>query len=164
MLAIKLLLGVVASATFLAPASAELQPGTARLINTVAEHVTVKIDPPKCEEYPFMSGSFTPATKTMVLCPEGVPTAEDHDTVRHETWHVIQYCMSPQNPVYLETVVDVNSVEWDSHIMAQLSPERIAFITSNYPRYAWNAEFEAYSVAQTLNATDITEIFIKACT
>ena len=87
----KLLLGLLAPLMVLSPASAEVQPGTYDLIDTVDNYFTVDIDSPHCDTNLQMVGSFAPSTETLTLCPRGNVTADDHDTVRHEVWHVIQY-------------------------------------------------------------------------
>ena len=159
----KLLLGLIAPLMVLSPASAEVQPGTFDLIDTVDDYMTVNIDSDHCDTNKWMSGSFAPATRTITLCPRGEVTADDHDTVRHEVWHVIQWCLTPDNERYLRTVIEPGTSDWNHHIMSSLTPRLVSMIKENYPYYAWNAEFEAYASAKNLTATQIKQLFIKAC-
>ena len=159
----KLLLGLLAPLMVLSPASAEVQDGTYDLIQTVSEHITVDIDTPHCDENPNMAGSFAPAKWVVTLCPRGDVDADDHDTVRHEVWHVIQYCITPTDARYLRTVIEPHTAEWQEYVLDHLSPRQIKFIQDSYPHYAWSAEIEAFSAAQTLTASEIQELFIKAC-
>ncbi len=159
----KLLLGLIAPLMVLSPASAEVQDGTYELIETVSEHITVNIDSPHCDENPKMAGSFAPRTETMTLCPRGHVDADDHDTVRHEVWHIIQYCVTEPDSRYLKTVFEPWSDEWYEYIMSELSPKIVKFIKDSYPSWAWNAEIEAFAAAKGLTSTQIQRIFIKAC-
>ena len=159
----KLLLGLLTPLMVLSPASAEVQPGTYDLIETVSQHVTVKIDSPHCDENLDMAGSFSPRTETMTLCPRGDVTADDHDTVRHEVWHIIQYCMTEPDSRYLNTVFTPWSDDWYEHIMSALSAKEVAFIKESYPSWAWTAELEAFAAAKSLTATQLQKIFTKAC-
>ena len=160
----RLLVGVLTSLSLLTPAQAEVQEGTRDLLTTVAQYVTVDIDNADCKAKPYMSGSFTPHTKTMVLCPRGDASADDHDTVRHEVWHVIQYCYTPRNTRYLRTVFEPGTDKWDHYIMSTLSPRKVKMIKHSYPRYAWNVEFEAYAIAKTTDSTVLRKLFLQACT
>ena len=159
----KLLLGLLAPLMVLSPASAEVQDGTYDLIQTVKQHVTVNIDSPHCDENPNMAGSFAPRTEVMTLCPRGHVDADDHDTVRHEVWHIIQYCLTEPNSRYLQTVFEPWSDEWYEHIMSELSPRTVAFIKESYPSWAWNAEFEAFSIAKSMTSSQLEQMFTKAC-
>ena len=159
----RLLLGAIASLAVFTPASAEIQDGTYDLIQTVQQHITVNIDSPHCDENPYMAGSFAPRTETMTLCPRGNVTADDHDTVRHEVWHIIQYCVTPNDSRYLQTVFEPWGPEWYQYIVAVLTPNEIAFIKESYPSYAWNAEIEAFAIAKSTTATSLKQHFIKAC-
>ena len=159
----KLLLGLIAPLMVLSPASAEVQDGTYELIQTVSEHITVNIDSPHCDENPHMAGSYAPAKQIVTLCPRGDVDADAHDTVRHEVWHVIQFCVTPTDERYLRTVIEPHTADWQEHVLDHLSPNMIKFIQDTYPHYAWNAELEAFSVAKTMTAANIQKLFIKAC-
>ena len=83
---------------------AEVQPGTYDLIQTVKSHMTVEIDTPFCDKQEGVAGAFDPKNERIVLCPRGSVDADDHDTVRHEVWHVVQYCLTPRDSKVLAPV------------------------------------------------------------
>ena len=159
----RLIMGLIAPLMVLAPASAEVQPGTRDLIDTVGQYLTVNIDDAHCDDNPGIAGSFAPKTKTITLCPGGDVDADDHDTVRHEVWHVIQYCLTDENSPILEPVIDPHSKEWDDYVMGNLTDKQIEFIKESYPRYMWDAELEAFAVAKAARASFLKEQFIKSC-
>ena len=159
----RLLLGAIASLAVLSPASAEVQEGTYDLIETVQQHMTVSIDSPWCDSTPDADGGFSPGEKKIYLCTRGDVDANDHDTVRHEVWHVIQWCITPDNERYLRTVIKPGTAEWQEYVTDHLTPRRVQWIKDNYPRPMWYAEIEAFSAAKMLDASQIEKLFIKAC-
>ncbi len=159
----RLLLGALTSLTLVCPAIAEVQPGTFDLIDKVDDHMTVKIDSPFCTEKSDMGGAFDRLKMVIYLCPNGNVTADDHDTVRHEVWHVIQHCTTPKNSRYLDTVMTVGSDNWNQYILGGLSYSRVQWIRDNYPEAHHDAELEAFAVAQNMTAAQISEIFTSIC-
>ena len=159
----RLLLGAIASLAVLSPASAEVQEGTYDLIETVREHMTVSIDGSWCKSNPGADGGFHPAKVKIYLCTRGDVDANDHDTVRHEVWHVIQWCITPDDEPYLRTVVTPDTPDWQKLVTDHLTPLKIRWIRENYPSPMWNTEIEAFSAAKMLDATEIERLFIKAC-
>ena len=106
----RLFAALVASLSVLSPAMAEIQPGTVDLIDKVDDHMSVTIDAPFCDKHEGAAGAFDRANMVMHLCPRGPVDADDHDTVRHEVWHVIQHCLVPLRPPgTLNTVMTVGS-------------------------------------------------------
>ena len=145
------------------PAMAEVQPGTYDLIQTVKAHMTVDIDTPFCDKEKSVAGAFDPKNARIVLCPRGTVDADDHDTVRHEVWHVIQYCLTPRHSAVLEPVFKPGSNDWRTVILSGLSQRQINNIKDVYPVAHHNVEIEAFSVAQNLTAANISKYFTKAC-
>ena len=154
---------LVASMSVLSPAVAEVQPGTYDLIQTVKAHMTVEIDTPFCDKQEKAAGAFDPNNQRIILCPRGDVDADDHDTVRHEVWHVIQHCITPKTSKYLNTVIAVGSSDWNQHILGTLSYSRVQWIKESYPEVHHNAELEAFAVAQNMTATQISNLFTKFC-
>ena len=159
----RLLAALVASVSFLSPAMAEVQPGTYDLIQTVKAHMTVQIDPPFCDKHESTAGAFDPKNERIVLCPRGDVNADDHDTVRHEVWHVIQYCLTPRHSRVLAPVFEPGTSEWRTVILDGISQRQINVIKDVYPVAHHNVEIEAFSVAQNLTAKQISKYFTQAC-
>ena len=160
------LAAVMAAVAVSAPALAEVQSGTPDLIRAASDYVAVSIDVPVCEAEPNMAGSYNRITQHLVLCTSGgeYADANDHDTVRHEVWHLIQDCLTEPNEPYIKSVIPVGTNDWDEIVMDGLSPRLIQAIKDNYPEEHWNAEFEAYAMADALTATQITKHLNNACT
>jgi len=154
------LMATIAMAT---PAMAEIQPGTPDLLDKVDDHMSITFDAPFCDKHTGAAGAFDRSTMVIHLCPRGEVDADDHDTVRHEVWHVIQHCLTPKTSKYLNTVMAVDSSDWNQHILGNLSYSRVQWIKENYPTTHHNAELEAFAVAQTMTATQISELFTKFC-
>ena len=159
----KLLLGLMAPLMVLSPASAEVQPGTNDLIETVGQYMTVNINTDRCNEKPNIDGSFAPASKTITVCTGDKVDANDHDTVRHEVWHAIQWCMTDPNDQFLDTIIEPWTDDWYDFVMSELPPKTVKFIQEHYPAYAIDAELEAFAAARILTASEIKKLFLKAC-
>ena len=153
----------MASLAVLSPASARVQEGTYDLIETVKQHMTVSIDSPWCADNPNSDGGFSPGQVKIYLCTRGDVDANDHDTVRHEVWHVIQWCITPDDERYLRTVINTSTPDWQELVTDHLTPRKIRWIKENYPRPMWDAEIEAFSAAKMLTASEIKQLFTKAC-
>jgi len=159
----RFLTALMATMAMATPAMAEVQPGTYDLIQTVKAHMTVEIDTPFCDKEEGVAGAFDPKNQRIVLCPRGTVDADDHDTVRHEVWHVIQYCLTPSNSQVLAPIFEPGSKEWRTIILDGLSQRQVDKIKDVYPVAHHNVEIEAFSVAQNLTAKQISNYFIKAC-
>ena len=159
----RLLVALAATISCLNPAMAEVQDGTYDLIQTVKAHMTVHIDTPFCDEQTGAAGAFDPKNERIILCPRGDVNADAHDTVRHEVWHVIQYCLTPSNTNVLAPVFEPGTEEWRTVILDGLSQRQIDKIKDVYPVAHHNVEIEAFSAAKNLTAKQISKYFIKAC-
>ena len=96
------LAAAVATAFSMAPAQASTMAAHERLVDEVQRvGVTIYLNPPNCKGARF-AGYYQSAASRMVICQEnGIDgtfrqarwTANDLDTLRHESWHVAQDCM-----------------------------------------------------------------------
>ena len=125
--------------------------------------MTVDIDTPFCDEKETVAGAFDPKNERIILCPRGNVTADDHDTVRHEVWHVIQYCLTPNDSRVLAPVFEPGTEDWRTVILDGISQRQIDAIKDVYPVAHHNVEIEAFSVARNLTAKQISKYFIQAC-
>ena len=157
---IKSLLGAgLALISLVTPAYSKIDPGTTQLLNTVDKYITIKMDPPKCDKEKFY-GSWQPSTQTLTICTHGTVDAEDHDTVRHEVWHIIQGCVSPT--AKLTPVIKIKA-DFKEHILDNITPANLRAIKDLYPEHHHMVEIEAHVIANELTAAQIEAHFIKFC-
>ena len=76
----RLMTAALAAVSFALPVSAEIQPGTYDLIDTVSDHLTVQFNTGSCSE-PGVVGSYKLSDKTLTLCPGLEVDADDHETL-----------------------------------------------------------------------------------
>ncbi len=158
----RLLLTCATALAVAAPSQAKIDPDTADLLKGVQEYATVQINPERCEDDPYMEGSYNTATKVFTLCIKGsTATASDHDTVRHEAWHVLQACLSPNLPVLQPLFNDEQ--EFNEYILANISKYRYERIVALYPPSHVDVEVEAFVMASQLSAAQIEQSLHKAC-
>ena len=156
----KLLSAFAVACVTAAPAMAKVDPGTPDLLNTIDDHVNVQYNTTECDTGEFY-GYYNRRTNKMLLCYEGVPDAEDHDTARHETWHVIQHCVSPDAKT-LQPIFDTPET-FKEHVLPYISAAEVVNIMEGYPEHAHNAEIEAFVMANVLTAEEVENAFVKAC-
>jgi hypothetical protein len=154
----RLLLTTALAALFCAPTQAKVDPNTFQLLETVDKYVTVKIDSGECN--PLIYGYWDSRNEELGLCIDGTWDADDHDTLRHEVWHIIQLCHAP-GP-YLRPVMSTDKL-YQLMIASQLTPKQQETISDMYPVYAEAAELEAFVIAATRSAAEIERMFISAC-
>ena len=137
-------------------------PGSEQLLNTVREHITVHVNPERCDTGEFY-GSYHWTKKVLTLCVESPATSNDHDTLRHEVWHIIQSCLTSTNAKYLNTVMPVDDKDWHEYVLSSISASVLTQIQEDYPKTHWNAEIEAYSSAKMFTSAQIESFFKDAC-
>ena len=157
----KPLAAVLAAATFAMPASAKVDPGTVRLLQTLTEYgVTVEYNPTHCSN--GYQGRYT-TDKLMTLCYRGAPDAEAYDTVRHETFHFLQHCAAirrGQSGIYPLAVNNSARTEWAYSILGANS---ISQIKATYPSHHHQVEIEAFAAAQHYSADDLATLVRRWC-
>ena len=160
----KLLVGLVSSLAFAMPAVATVQPGTGPLLQALDDHTEFSVHHNTVLCKRGMDGSFRPYTGVVTICTDTDRwDANDHDTVRHETWHVIQHCLRQPGHTKLQPVVTPGTTEWREYVLSNLTPELHNFIISEYPPTHHAVELEAFAMAGTLSSSQIHELFVKAC-
>jgi hypothetical protein len=157
----KPLAALIAAATLAMPATAKVDPGTTRLLQTLTEYgVTVEFNPSHCSN--GYNGRYTTA-KVMTLCYRGAPSAEDFDTVRHETFHFLQHCAAikrGQNGIYPLAVNNSARTEWAYSILGANS---ISQIKSIYPTHHHQVEIEAFAAARHYSADELATLVRSWC-
>ena len=162
----KLLLAAIAAAATFMPVMAEVQPGTASLIETIDENgILVTINHEECATGTY-NGQYRwlGFQREMRLCPGATVDARDHETVRHEVIHAIQHCVNVARGTTTNTPVldDVNQLmAWARQ---HLTMREIEWIQNNYDRSQWLTEIEAFAGANAYTSSELEELFLAACT
>ena len=165
---IKSLLGALGAAALSAsPALARVESNTGELLKHISKAGVEVLINKNCNHrgggylgmYQYTSNL---SQARVTLCPGDTVDAEDHETVRHEVMHVIQSCVNlrrgtpPNTPVldYDDLVKRVNST---------VPSYDVDHIHSTYPQEKWAVEYEAFYAEYAFTATDLIELFDKAC-
>ena len=146
------------------PAQARVEKNTGelmRLLDSYGVNVQTFTDRAGCEG---SMGMFTlRPSLTLKVCYTGSkPTAEDHDTVRHETWHYLQWCKNPKATPLLPLHKDRD--QYIRFVQNALSESAIERINLSYPEYIRAVEYEAFAAARSLTATQLMGMVRKYCT
>jgi hypothetical protein len=157
----KLLAAAIAALTFSAPASAKVDPGSTRLLQTLNDYgVTIEYNPSSCSQ--GFQGRYT-TSKLMTLCYDGAPTAADHDTLRHETAHFLQHCASTrrgQQGLYPLAVNNQTRTNWAYSILGANSIDKIK---QTYPTNHHQVEIEAFAMAHHYSANELIGLIKSWC-
>ena len=158
----KLLAALIAAVTFSVPAVAKVDPGTTQLLQTLQEYgVTIEYNPSHCSN--GYSGRYT-TEKVLTLCYKGQPTANDHDTTRHETMHVLQHCAAIRRGDTRGIVpLAINPNQRNQWVSSVLSSGQINQIKQNYPARAHQVELEAFAAAAHYNAYELASLVKAWC-
>ena len=162
----KLCVAAVAAMATLIPVGAEVQPGTGSLLETISDNgILVTINHDECATGTY-NGQYRwlGFQREMRLCPGRTVDALDHNTVRHETIHVIQHCINVARGTSTDTPIidDVDALS--EFVLNNISPERIEWIMANYDESQWLTEFEAFAGANAYTSSELEEIFLEVCT
>ena len=162
----RIALAAIAAAACIMPAAAEIQPGTASLIDTIDENgILVTINHPECAAGIY-NGQYRwlGFQREMRLCPGETVDARDHETVRHETVHAIQHCVNVARGTNTDTPV-MNDVDQLMRWARQhLSMQEIRWIQDAYDRSQWLTEIEAFAGARAYTSSELEELFLGVCT
>ncbi len=143
------------------PALAKVDPGSPQLIQTLNEYgVTIEYNPSSCGQG-FM-GRYSTA-KVMTLCYQGAPTAADHDTLRHETFHFLQHCASLRRGVNGITPLAINPSQRQQWVSSVLRTGEINQIKSVYPVRVHQIELEAFAAASHYSAAELASLIKSWC-
>ena len=152
----------VAAVSMSVPALAKVDSGTPQLLQTLNEYgITVLYNPSTCRQG-FMGQYST--EKVMTLCYSGQPTAADHDTVRHETAHVLQHCAAQRRGDNRGIVpLAINHTERNQWVSSVLKQNTIAQIKSVYPSRVHQIELEAFAMAEHYSANELARLVKSWC-
>ena len=160
----RLLLAAAAAAATMLPVSAEIQPGTKNLVNTINDNgVLVTVNDPECTDEFNGQYRFRGFQRWMLLCPGETVDADDHNTVRHETIHAIQHCVNTARGTSVFTPIINDDKAFSDFVLYYLSEDMIEWIVDAYPSEQWDIELEAFAGAKAYTASELTEMFLDAC-
>ena len=161
----KRFLTTLAAAALLCPLAsvARTDPDTAELIGVAKGFgATVSYnDSEYC--WPGIEGMFDSSKKLIVICHDGWPTDNDHDTVRHEMFHFAQSCAAEARGYKTLQPILTKPGQLSTWVKSVLTDDQIVSIKSNYPRAKWRTELEAAAAAQNYTAADIALILHLWC-
>ena len=159
-----LLAGLAATFTAL-PVLSRVDPGTADLLHLVDSYgVEVRFNGSGCDGTKAGSFKVDNYTPILTLCiDEDNVTADDHDTVRHEVWHYVQYCATPASSTVLHPLLKdrTKHAELTRYALSGLAIERIR---DNYRDDHERTELEAFAAAEIFDAEFIGQQVRKHCT
>ena len=158
----RLLTAALAAVSFAMPVSAKVDPGTTQLLQTLTEYgITIEYNPSHCSK--GYAGRYT-TEKVMTLCYTGQPTANDFDTVRHETMHVLQHCAAIRRSDTRGIVpLAINPTERNQWVSSVLRRGQIDQIRQNYPTRAHQVELEAFAGAAHYSSTELASLVKAWC-
>ena len=144
----------------LSPANARLEHGTGDLLRLVESYgVDVHSSSQLCGN--GIDGMFIHNPPAIHICHNGRPGKSDHDTVRHEVWHYLQSCVTPDGANTLRPYFDRPA--YVALADSALSREQQARILHSYHERLAASELEAFAAAENLTAEMIAYYIRKSC-
>ena len=144
--------------------------------------VRVYINPTHCSTtMEGAAGFYVSQSRVFVVCQDNSEepgdlvdmTANDLDTIRHESQHVIQDCIDGIGNNQLETyfplvTTEEGQVSHHEFVTSVLSPGEINSITRAYSRMGASTEtllleYEAFAVAHGISADAIAQVVRQVC-
>lgn len=161
----KILATTVASLCLATPGMARVEDGTRPLIDTLeANGIVVTINGETCANGNHGSYSWAGFQRLMSLCPGHTVDADDHNTVRHETWHALQHCVNVARSTPENTPINDDYQELYQQAVVVLGEDIVQRIMRVYPEDHWFIEFEAFMAAELYTADELKQYFLNICT
>lgn len=158
------LAAIAASVAIVSPVSAKIDSGTVGLLSTAQEYgIRIRYNPPECRNAKY-HGTYSTIGRVAVLCYRGTPTAEDHNTVRHEMWHAVQHCAARRRNINGIVPLSNNNVLRTRWVAQYLRTSHIERIRNVYPSAVHAVELEAFAAAQHYSASQIAGVMRQWCT
>lgn len=148
--------------SLLAPVQARIETNTGALLRLVETYGVVVND--NTNDCGGAMGRFQlrPTLEMDICYHSDSPTAADHDTVRHEVWHYLQWCQDPSRVKLLPLHKDRD--EYISFVQTALNDNAIQRIDSSYPAHIRAVEYEAFAAASSFTATQLMAMVRQYCT
>ena len=158
------LISIATALTVATPSLARIEEGTADLIKTLqANGIQVVINGSECNGKAHGSYRFVGVKRQLNLCPGNSVDADDHDTVRHETFHAIQHCVNMARGTHINTPIVTDRTKFMEFVKEYLPYEIAQRIISVYPPSHHSVELEAFAAANAFTAVELKDMFLKAC-
>ena len=162
---IKYLLAGLAACFTVLPALSRVDPGTGDLLRLVDSYgVDIRHNTATCDGTKAGSFKVDNSLPIITLCLDvNNITADDHNTIRHEVWHLVQYCATPTSSSVLHPLLKdpQKHAEFIEYGLSRFTIERIR---SDYRDDHERTELEAFAAAELLSAEDISKAFVNHCT
>ena len=144
----------------LSPATARIEYGTGELLRLVQSYgVEVNSSSQLCGN--GVAGMFIHNPPAIHICHDGRPNQGDHDTARHEVWHYLQSCVTPDGARTLRPFFERPA--YVALVDSALPRERQAFIMHSYHERLAASELEAFAAAENLTAEMIAHYIRQSC-
>jgi hypothetical protein len=151
----------VAAISVALPALARVDPNSTALLRTLNEYgVEIRYNPPGCDT--GYQGMYQ-TSKVITLCYSGQPTAGDHDTLRHETFHYLQHCAALHRGEPGIVPLAINPSERNQWVSQVLKRGHIEEIQRLYPSQKHQIELEAFAAAYHYSANDLIGMIHAWC-
>ena len=151
------------AALSIAPAVARVDADTPALLQAAqAGGITVALNPATCDGASYL-GSYQPLDRILTVCYSGRPTAEDHDTVRHEVFHAAQHCASEKRGYGYHIQPILGGDKLTAFLNEHLTPQQIESIKGMYPEARHLTELEAFAASTAYTAEEIASIYSTWC-
>lgn len=113
-----------------------------------------------CNEEPGLMGMAN-TNRQLLICVDNHKGdhAEMADTLRHETLHLVQYCVSRQNGMTHGLLIDPDNAEE----YVEYAHTELHWNIVSYDPAQWNAEAEARVLAHHLDEHHIAQLLVKYC-
>ena len=160
---IQKLTALVAGLTLTAsPVLAKVDRGTTSLLQSLPQYgIKIALNSDECNGR--YHGSYHTGTKVLTVCYHGTPTANDHDTVRHEAFHALQHCAALKSGQTYGLRPILRGDQLNTFVTTALTNSEIVEIKSNYPKEKWLTELEAFAAAKIYTANQIYGLITQWC-
>ena len=146
------------------PALARVDAGTPALLRALPAYgVNVALNHADCTTDRSFHGYYNTGNRDFVVCYDGVPGANDHDTVRHEAMHVAQHCAARRSgqPYGIRPIL--SGADLNEFVTTVLTDREIVDIKSAYPKDKWLTELEAFAGAKLYTSAQVQSIVTQWC-
>ena len=158
----QLFTGALAAFTIATPVQARIEAGSAALFETLQQvGVNIDVNPESCGT--GFDGYYNSDKRYMILCIADVPTANDGNTLRHESWHHLQACAARKRGKSGIRPVLEDDTELKAFVAKVLPQAQIDRIVNSYGAKSVPNELEAFASAQYFSSTEITQLLKHWC-
>ena len=139
------------------PVSATVDPNTGNLVRTIeSKGYTVTLEPCPAN----VEGWMHYIRKKMVICNHtDLGSADAHDTVRHEGWHIVQSCKTGGDLAPVLAKRD----DFVQFVQDNLPQSMIQMVTTSYPTDKQATELEASTAARVMTAAQVMTALNTYC-